>query len=63
VSGVNEIDEMASALAQSAYLVGVFYGALRDQRLPDTLIESIVRDWHYAMVTAVDDEWAEQEDG
>jgi len=54
----NHIEEAAATLAQSAYLVGVFYQALRDQRLPDVLIDGIVRDWHYAMLELED--WSEE---
>lgn len=56
---MNQIEEAAATLAQSAYLVGVFYQALKDQRLPDALVEGIVRDWHYAMMEV--EEWSEEE--
>jgi len=56
VFGVNdpaaEIQVAASYLMQTAYLVGMFYQALKDQGLPDDLIHGIVRDWHNASIEA-----------
>lgn len=54
VEGVHTAGAM---LLQTAYLVGVFYQALKDQGLPDGLIESLVRDWHYVAVSEA--EWTE----
>lgn len=48
----DEMAQMTSYLMQTAYLVGVFYQALKDQGLPDSLIESIVRDWHSLAIEA-----------
>jgi hypothetical protein len=50
----SEIQVATTYLLQTAYLVGVYYQSLKDQGLPDTLIEGIVRDWHLVAID-VDD--------
>ena len=56
----DDMDAATSYLMQTAYLVGVFYQALKDQGLPDSLIESIVRDWH-AFAIEVDADFSTDE--
>lgn len=59
VNPAEHVEEQAAELARSAYLIGVFHAALKDQRLPDALVDAIVRDWHYA---TLNEEWDQEAD-
>lgn len=54
------VQAAAAMLMQTAYLVGSFYQALKDQNLPDSLIESLVQDWHVCAVSEI--AWTETVD-
>lgn len=47
-----DIQVATAYLLQTSYLVGVFYQSLKDQNLPDSLIEGLVRDWHMVAMEA-----------
>lgn len=53
-----EFEVAAASVRQAAALAHVFYEALHDLRLPDSIIHDLIVDWHRAMI-APEVEWTD----